>query len=243
MPESKLEKELQNDGNSLILGTACVGIDNYVGPMVACSVILDYNHINPLFNNLIKNDLPIKYLADVLKSLKYYATKITTLDELNSLANKEASVYYTNYNAVNKLIWKMLKNREVPSAFVTEKYQLKEVANSSYDSLHSANTRISDYMIWDVSPTLNMLAPKAEYIVSNSRKPALCVKIAKALASIVLNQELTKIDKKIPDYKILEQNDKRQETFVKKMGNTQYHRVYLDALSKYPINTLIFEEL
>lgn len=243
MPESKLEKELLKSGDNIIVGTACVGIGNYVGPMVACSIILDYDHLHPLFNNLISNTLPVKYLADILKALKYYATKITTLEELNSLANEESAIYYTNYYAVNKLIWKMLKKREVPTVFITEKYPLKEVVNSSYDSLHSANKRISDYMIWDNSPTLNMLVPKADYIVSNSKKPALCTKIAKALANIVLSQELAKIEKQIPQYHILEKNNKEQENFVKKMGNTQYHRLYIESLAKYPINTLVFEEI
>ena len=98
-------------------------------------------------------------------------------------------------------------------------------------------------MIWDNPPTLNMLAPKAEYVVSNSKKPTLCTKIAKALANIVLSQELIKIDKKIPQYSILEKNNKEQVNFVKKMGNTQYHRLYIESLAKYPINTLIFEEI
>lgn len=243
MQPSIIEKRLLKEGETLIVGTSCVGADNYVGPVISCSVVLDYNKLTPYFNNLVE-DLPldVKGMQTILQSLKYFVIHITKEEELNNLNGPEMAVYYSNFCCVNKLIWDMLKKREVPSAFITDKFDLKEVVHSSFDSLHSANKQISDFMIWDVPPTLNMLAPQAQYIKTNKRSNVLCVQIANKLANRQLKSCLKNIDKEIPQYHILEKSGKEQINIVKTLGNSQYHRLFIKELAKYPINTLIKKE-
>lgn len=241
MQPGKLEKQLLKEGNTYIVGTACVGETNYVGPIVSCSVVMDYNKLTPYFNNLLQElPLDVKGMEEILKSLKYYIIKIVSQDELNELNDQETALYYANFCAVNKLIWKMLADREVPEVFITKGSPLKEVVKSSYDSLHSANKSVSNYMIWDNPPTLNMLAPKAEYYASNA-KSILCTNVAYELAKRQLRTCLREIDKKIPQYDIINKPQKEQVAIVSKLGNTQYHRLYIKELAKYPINTLIKE--
>lgn len=241
MQPSKLEKRLLKEGNTLIMGTACVGEDNYVGPIVSCSVLLDYNKISPYINNLLMNlPVDVKGMEEILKNLKYCELKVITQEELNSLNDKETAIYYSIFSCVNSLIWKMLMKKEVPDAFITKCFPIKEVVKSSYDSLHSANKSVSDYMIWDNSPTINMLAPKAEFFVSNN-KNVLSTNIAYELARRKLKNCLIDIDKEIPQYNILNNTKEGQIEIVSKLGNTKYHRLYIKELAKYPINTLIKE--
>ena len=241
MQPGKLEKQLLKEGNTFIVGTASAGENNYVGPIVSCSVVMDYNKLTPYFNNLLQ-ELPLdsKGMEEILKSLKYCILKIISQDELNELNDQETALHYSNFSAVNKLIWKMLADKEVPEVFITKRFPLKEVVKSSYDSLHSANKSIYDNMIWDNPPTLNMLAPKAEYYTSNA-KSVLCINVAYELAKRQLRSCLKEIDKKIPQYDIINKPQKEQVQIVSKLGNTQYHRLYIKELAKYPINTLIKE--
>lgn len=238
---SDLEKKLIKKGNRFIVGTANAGLDNYVGPIVSCSIVLDYKFLSCFIEDILNDRiLNNKELESLVRSFKFSNFYFVEPSLLNNIEDTEVASYLANFNCANKLVWTMLKKRLVPSVFLTADMELKEVVKSSLDSVHSINENTSKYIVWDKAHSLEMIVPKSEFkpVPADS---TLVTHLAKKLATIALNNKLKAISKECPKYDVLNNLGKTQVDFVKKFGNTKYHRIYLKELSKYPINTLIFD--
>ena len=72
MQPSETEKKLIKDGNYNIIGTNISGVDNYVGPIVGCSIVLDYynisRYVDPLLKDVSLNADEVKELVKIINS-------------------------------------------------------------------------------------------------------------------------------------------------------------------------------
>lgn len=238
---STIEKNLLKRKNSLVVGTANAGTRNYIGPIVSCSIVLNYKLLSCFIQDILDGkELEREELESLVKSFKFSNFYFVEPTLLNDIGDTETAEYLSNFNCANKIVWSMLKKRVVPDAFITSNKELKEVIKSSIDSLHSVNENVSEYTVWDKPPSLNMLVPKAEFI-SVKTAETLVTRLAKKLAQKALDKRLVQIAKECPKYDVLNNLGRGQIKFVRKFGNTKYHRIYLKELSKYPVNTLIFD--
>ena len=59
---SETESNLIKDNNYYIIGTSISGENNYIGPMVSCSVVLDYSNLSPVKEFLSTKNITMKYI-------------------------------------------------------------------------------------------------------------------------------------------------------------------------------------
>ena len=89
MQPSEIEKKLIKDGNYNIIGTNISGVDNYVGPMVGCSIVLDYynisRYVDPLLKNVSLNADEVKELVDSFRYHAFHFMEVPTINMVRSL--------------------------------------------------------------------------------------------------------------------------------------------------------------
>lgn len=236
---SETESNLIKDNNYYIIGTSISGENNYIGPMVSCSVVLDYSNLSPVKEFLSTKNITKETIENLFKSFLYYTTYITKSEDINSLRDIKLSEHKTKFNCANKLVWNMLKKCEVPDAYLTSDTDLTEVVDTLSDSLHTE--RPDRYVLWNKDHSLELITPKAIFKSVPTNK-SITTRVAKKIADMILLHELKSIDAKLPKYKVLDFPGKEQEKYVSMYGNTVYHRVFLPELKKYPLGRLINDE-
>lgn len=236
MQPSEIEKKLIKDGNYNIIGTNISGVDNYVGPMVGCSIVLDYYNISRYVDPLLKNvSLTADEVKELIDSFRYHTFHFMEVPTINMVRNLEFSEHMAKFNSANKLVWDMLKKCEVPDAYITADKPLTEVMDTKDDSLHSDGR--DRFVLWNTNHSLELVTPKAIFI-DRATKSTLVTRITKKLANMALGIKLRALDKDFNEYSISKNPGKEQVDYVKKFGNTIHHRVFLPELSKYPMGKL-----
>lgn len=236
---SAVENKLIHDGDYNIIGTAISGVENYVGPMVACSVMLDYfdlpEHLNKFITGGKLGDVEFKKF---IKQLKYVEFYVMEPDVINTLKDIELAEHMTKFNCANKLVWRMLQKCEVPDAYITADKDLTEVIDTVDDSVHSEHSE--RYVLWNTNHSLELVTPKAHFITKKLNE-AIVLKVAQRLADLMVGNKLTQLDTITENkYNIHEFPGEQQVQYVAKYGNTISHRVFLPKLSKYPVGKLLW---
>lgn len=239
MQLSAIEDKLLHENNYTILGTSISGVDNYVGPMVACSVILDYFALPAKLEDFINGekftDVEFKSFVKELKYIEFY---VMESDVINTLKDTELAEHMTKFNCANKLVWRMLQKCEVPDAYITADKDLTEVIDTTVDSVHSE--RSDRYVLWNTNHSLELVTPKALFITKPVNE-SITTQVAKKFADLLLNNKLTQLDTLTGNkYCMREFPGEKQVQFVAKYGNTINHRVFLQRLSKYPVGQLMW---
>lgn len=241
MRPSTIEKDLLNDSNYTIVGTSIAGVDNYVGPMVACSVVLDYFALPDKLKDFIDNKkLDDTAFKQFVKQLRYIEFYVMEADVINTLKDSELAEHMTKFNCANKLVWRMLQKCEVPDAYITADKDLTEVIDTIDDSVHSEKGE--RYVLWNTNHSLELVTPKALF-VTHPVNDTIVTRVAQRFANLMLSNKLAQLDilteKK---YNVHEFPGEQQVQYVAKYGNTINHRVYLPKLSKYPIGKLMWSD-
>jgi hypothetical protein len=237
---SQTENNLLGNGNYNIIGTSISGVDNYVGPMISCSLVLDYFNISRYVEPLLKNvKLDGSELKELVNSFRYSSLNFMDASTINMLKDLELSEHMSKFNSANKVVWSMLKKCEVPDAYITSDKELMEVIDTIDDSLHSDNNK--RYVLWNTNHSLELITPKAVFITKPCNKTVV-TKLARRIADLALEVKLNSIGKEYPKYHIPKYPDSIQEKYVEKYGNTVYHRLFMGNLSKYPIGRMIFDD-
>lgn len=238
---SAIENKLLHDSNYNIIGTAIDGVENYVGPMVACSVVLDYFDIP----NKLKDFIDGKKLTDIefkemVKKLKYIEFYVMEPDVINTLKDNELAEHMAKFNCANKLVWRMLQKCEVPDAYITADKDLTEVIDTTTDSVHSEGK--DRYVLWNTNHSLELITPKAIFVT----KPvnySIVTKVCKRMASLLVHNKLTQLDTITGNkYHMGEFPGEKQVQYVAKNGNTINHRLFLPKLTKYPVGKLLWSD-
>lgn len=240
MQLSAIENELIHSNNFNIVGTAVCGVTNYVGPMVACSAVLDYFNLPKHTKEFIKCDkLSEEQVKEFMSGLRYISINVMTTEEINSLKDVSLAEHLVKFNCANKLVWNMLKNCEVPDAYITVDKPLTEVIDTINDSVHS--DRGERYVLWSKNHSLELITPKALFITKPKNR-AIVTKVCFTIAEKILYNKLCELDNITGNkYNIVKYPGEEQVKFVKKYGNTIYHRVLLPKLSVYPVGELLWK--
>lgn len=231
--------EIQHLNNSLynILGTSVAGVDNYVGPIVACSVCLDYFNLPKHTERFVNEDkLTTDELKEFMADLPLSSIYVVEPTVINTVRDISLAEDMAKFNSTNKLVWTMLIRKVVPEVYITSDKPLVEVVDTSTDSVRAENK--DRYVRWTSHHSIELITPKAEFL-DCPWADTLCTKIAHRLSELAVKGRLKNLDKEIPNYQILKFTGKEQEQFVSKYGNTIHHRVFLPELKKYPIGRLI----
>lgn len=231
--------EIQHLNNSIytIIGTSVAGVDNYVGPIVACSVCLDYFNLPKHLERFINNEkLTSEELKEFMSDLCISTIYVVEPAVINTIRDIELAEDMAKFNSTNKLVWDMLLKRIVPEVYITSDKPLIEVVDTSTDSVRAENK--DRYVRWTSHHSIELITPKAEFLTA-PWTDSLCTKVAHRLSELAVRGRLKNLDKEIPNYQILRFTGKEQEQFVSKYGNTVHHRVFLPELKKYPIGRLI----
>lgn len=239
MQLSQTENDLIHNNNFNIVGTSVSGVDNYVGPVIACSIVLDYFSISPLVKKFLsKSKLDKSELKELISSFRYM--EFCTIDEssINSLRSIELAEHMAKFNCANKLVWSMLQKCEVPDVYITSDKDLTEVIDTINDSVHTEHSE--RYVLWNTNHSLELVTPKATFITKKVNQ-SLVTKLCKKFADLMVRHRLQEIDLESNHrYNFADNTGIEQVELVKKYGNTIYHRVFLPELSKYPVGKLLW---
>ncbi len=238
---SAIENTLIHDNNFTILGTSISGVENYVGPMVACSIILDYFALPKNLKKFIDgdklSDIEFKQFVKELRYIEFYAMEA---DVINTLKDVELAEHMAKFNCANKLVWRMLQHCEVPDAYITSDKDLTEVIDTTVDSVHSE--RGDRYVLWNTNHSLELVTPKALFITKPVDK-SITTRVAKRFADLLLKNKLSQLDALTGSkYYMSEFPGEKQVQYVAKYGNTINHRVFLPRLTKYPVGQLMWSD-
>lgn len=238
---SQTENKLLHENNFNIIGTSVSGTENFVGPIISCSIVLDYFNISPLVKKFINNDgFEKEDLKELVNSFRYI--NFYTMDEnsINMLRDISLSEHMCKFNCANKLVWDMLQKCEVPDAYITSDKDLTEVIDTINDSVHTEHN--SRYVLWNTNHSLELVTPKALFLTKDCNS-TIVTKLCKKMADLMVTGHLKKLDSKTGNkYNFANSPREEQVGFVEKFGNTVYHRVFLPELSKYPVGKLLWSD-
>lgn len=238
---SATENKLLHENNFNIVGTAISGVENYVGPMVACSIVLDYFDLPEVLQGFIED----KKLTDVefkgmVKKFHYIEFYVMEPDVINTLKDNELAEHMAKFNCANRLVWRMLQKCEVPDAYITADKDLTEVIDTINDSVHSEGK--DRYVLWNTNHSLELITPKALFLTKKVNQ-SVVTKVCKKMADLLLKNKLTQLDALTGNkYHMSEFPGDKQVQYVAKNGNTINHRLFLPKLTKYPVGKLMWSD-
>jgi hypothetical protein len=230
------ERDARNN-NKLLLGVGHAGIENLSGPVVSCSVAIDYTKVSPKLIDMVLGNKMEKSIFDDLKS----AIKVINIYEidtlkLNDIADTTIATYLADYHALYGCVFEIFHKFSTDPDVVISEMPIKEVVQNRDLSIYNNKNAKSNYIVMKDWTQFDNLIPNTKFVTKDPQK-VFTLLFAKACANTRVLENLKKQKSKYPDYDFETQTVTEElANFLTKHGLTEFHRGYLPELSKFAFN-------
>ena len=228
------------DNDSVLIAVNHSGENNLCGPIVSCSLVLDYNLIDEkLIEEIVtRGVLSKECYASITKAIKAFSTYTLSAAKLNSIMSIPLALHMADYNSLMGAVFEVFKVFGKDPDVVQTKLPIKEVTKNKELPIYKNEKSKTQYVIRESWTQFDNLIPNTEIKVE--QEDSFSLLFAKAVSETIIQKELKAASEKYPNYdfsaNVLSDS---QKAILAASGMTEFHRAFLPDFSGFAFSPRI----